>query len=313
MSTSPKGVTMPTNPDGSINKRYVDLLSEDPAIANQKYCCISFISPEKILKQREMFFFEEFVKQWSLNKAMEKFTKFISFLSYKYHLKFDDVIKDLEGFTQEEQKNLFGEFTIEDEFKTFLDKNEDKLQEEFDNANNFQTSTRGIKVRGCYNSLKEAELRAKTLRDWENGAHEIYTGQVGVWMPFHPEAYKTGRVEYLEPELNQLMSEKNDNEKRAKEAFEQRVQETRRKAITDNEKVALDSGNVLTQTLNENGDLVSVDGMNTTEANLLGRGGEVSSADIRNELFEGDNIVTKAMIDERNAAAKELANSIKNE
>jgi hypothetical protein len=306
--TAPNGVTMPTNPDGTPNKRYVDLLSEDPPIANQKYCCISFISPEKIIKQREMFFFQEFVKQWSLNKSMEKFTKFVSFIAYKYHLKFDDIIKDLEGFTKEEQKNLFGEFTIEDEYKTYLDKNEDKLQEEFDEAHNFQTNTRGIKVRGCYNSLKEAELRAQTLRDWEEGAHEIYTGQVGVWMPFHPEAYKTGRVEYLEPELNQLMHEKMENEKKAKEAFDQRVKDTKKKAIADNEKVATESGNVLTQTLNEKGELVSVDGMNTTESNLLGQGSEVSSADIRSELFEGENIVTSAMMKEREELAKAIAN-----
>ena len=306
-TTTPNGVTMPTNPDGTPNKRYVDLLSEDPPISNQKYCCISFISPEKVIKQREMFFFQEFVKQWSLNKSMEKFTKFISFLAYKYHLKFDEVIKDLEGFTKEEQQNLFGEFTIEDEYKTFLDKNEDKLQEEFDEAHDFQTSTRGIKVRGCYNSLKEAELRAQTLRDWEEGAHEIYTGQVGVWMPFHPEAYKTGRVEYLEPELNQLMHEKMENEKKAKEAFDQRVKDTKKKAIADNEKVAIESGNVLTQTLNDKGELVSIDGMNTTESNLLGQGGEVSSADIRSELFEGDNIVTSAMMKEREELAKAIA------
>jgi hypothetical protein len=299
---------MPTNPDGTSNYRYVDLLSEDPPIANQKYCCISFISPEKVIKQREMFFFQEFVKQWALNKSMEKFTKFVSFLAYKYHLKFDDIIKDLEGFTKEEQKNLFGEFTIEDEYKTFLDKNEDKLQEEFDEAHNFQTNTRGIKVRGCYNSLKEAELRAQTLRDWEDGAHEIYTGQVGVWMPFHPEAYKTGRVEYLEPELNQLMHEKIENEKKAKEAFDKRVKDTRKKAIEDNEKIATKSGNVLTQTLNEQGELVSVDGMNTTEANLLGQGDEVSSSDIRNELFEGDNIVTSDMMKQREELAKAIAN-----
>ena len=304
--SAPKGVTLPTNKDGSINTKYVDLLSEDPPVANQKFCCVSFLSPEKLLKQREMYFFNEFVKQWPLNKAMDKFTKFVSFIAYKYHLKFEDVVKDLESFTMEEQKNLFGEFTIEDEYKTFLDKHEDKLQEEFDEKHNFQTSVRGIKVRGCYNSQKEAELRAKTLREWEDGAHEIYTGQVGYWMPFHPEAYKTGRVEYLEPELNQLMHEKIENEKKAKEAFDQRVKDTRKKAIEDNEKIAIESGNVLTQTINEDGELVTVDGMNTTEANLLGKGEEVTSDDIRNQLFEGDNIVTRDMMKEREELAKKL-------
>lgn len=307
---APRGVTLPTEQDGTPNKRYVDLLSEDPAISGQKFCCISFISPEKILKQREMFFFNEFVKQWSLNKSMEKFTKFVSFIAFKYHLKLDDLTKDLEEFTKEEQRQIFGEFTLEDEYKTFLDKHEDKLQQEFDEAHNFQTNTRGIKIRGSYNTLKEAELRAQTLREWEDGAHEIYTGQVGVWMPFHPEAYKTGRVEYLEPELNQLMHEKVENEKRAKDEFDKRVQETKKKAIAENEKRAIESGNVLTQTLNEKGELVSIDGMNTTESNLLSRGGEVSSADIKEELFESENIVTSEMIRERDELAKQLAGSL---
>ena len=34
--------------------------------------------------------------------------------------------------------------------------------------------------------------------------HDVYVGPVGVWMPFHPEAYMTGRVEHLEKELNEL-------------------------------------------------------------------------------------------------------------
>lgn len=307
-TSAPRGVTLPRNSDGTENKKYADLLTEDPAISGQKFCCISFISPEKILKQKEMFFFNEFTKQWGLNKAMEKFTKFVSFIAYKYHLKLDDVTKDLENFSKEEQKMLFGEFSVEDEYKTFLDNNEERLQEEFDEACNFQTNTRGIKIRGSYNTQKEAELRAQTLRDWEEGAHEIYVGQVGTWMPFHPEAYKTGRVEYLEPELNQLMHEKQENERRAKEAFEARRKETKAKAIKDNEELAAKSGNVLTQTLNEKGELVYVDGVNSAAANLTGQGEEVSSADIRSELFEGDNIVTESMIKEHNAEMAAKAN-----
>ena len=38
--------------------------------------------------------------------------------------------------------------------------------------------------------------------------HDVYVGPVGLWMPWEPEAYKTGRVEYVEDELNKLMHEK---------------------------------------------------------------------------------------------------------
>ena len=44
-----------------------------------------------------------------------------------------------------------------------------------------------------------------------------------MWMPWEPEAYKTGRVEYLEEELNEIMHEKERNEKQAKQEFETRV------------------------------------------------------------------------------------------
>ena len=53
------------------------------------------------------------------------------------------------------------------------------------------------------------------LRELDNN-HDVFIGPVGTWMPWDPEAYKTGRVEYLEEELNQLMNEKVKNEKEAK-------------------------------------------------------------------------------------------------
>ena len=45
--------------------KHVDLLDEDKPLAGQKYVCLSFVSPEKIIKQRETFMFEKFVQQWS--------------------------------------------------------------------------------------------------------------------------------------------------------------------------------------------------------------------------------------------------------
>jgi hypothetical protein len=34
-------------PDGKINPKFVDLLEEDKPIANQKFVCVSFVSPRK--------------------------------------------------------------------------------------------------------------------------------------------------------------------------------------------------------------------------------------------------------------------------
>ena len=83
------------------------------------------------------------------------------------------------------------------------------------------------------------------------------------------------------------MSEKNKNEKAAKQEFEKRVMDSKRKAIEDNIKRAKESGNKLTQNINKEGNLV---GVNNTIENTLGLKEEVTSADIRKELFEGDVI-----------------------
>jgi hypothetical protein len=137
--------------------------------------------------------------------------------------------------------------------------------------------------------LEEAELRCKILRELDPN-HDVYVGPVGLWMPWDPEAYKTGRVEYMEDELNQLMSEKKKNEAFAKNAFEQRVKDTKKKAIEENMAKAEKTGNSLTQCLDKDGNLVGVQYTNTQETFLQNQQ-EISVSDIRKELFEGENIV----------------------
>ena len=274
--------------NGNPNPKYVDLLEEDKPIANQKFVCMSIVSPEKILKQKEIFFFEEFLKNWEFNKSMEKFLQFVNFISFKYNISFEDLNKDFKDFVQEEKDNL-AKSNLGDDYKTFLDNHEDDLQNKFNIANNFQTNVRGIKIRGSYPTQEEAELRCKLLREIYT-ADDIFVGQVGVWMPLDIEAYKTGRVEYLEEELNQLMHEKQKNEANAKQAFEQRVKETKQKAIDENIKKAEKTGNTLSQTIDENGNLIGVNNASTQEF-ALGEQENISTADICKELFEGENIV----------------------
>jgi hypothetical protein len=297
------------NIDGSQNPKYIDMLDEDKPVAGQKFACISFISPEKIIKQRELYNFQHFLKQWDLHKSMEKYTQFMSFLSFKYSLNFDNLTKDLQEFCKEEKDNLFATGTIEDEYKNYLDVNESHLEEGFNKEHQFQTSVRGIKVRGSYPSQQEAELRCKMLREIDPN-HDVFVGPVGMWMPFHPEAYKTGRVEYLEDELNQLMHEKHNNEQFAKTEFDKRVRETKEKAMEDNKKKAIASGNVLSQTINAEGNLISVANMNTTEKNLLD---SASISDIRKELFEGDNIVIDKNTDHGISRILEIRPELKEE
>ena len=275
------------NPDGTDNPNYIDLLEVDKPIAAQQFGCFSFVSPENILKDKNLFFFQEFVKKWDMNKSMEKFTQFLNFLAFKYKLDNDDVNKDFEEFIIDEKEKLVTG-SIEDEYKTFMDRNEEKLEAIFNKQNNFQTSVRGFKARGNFASQEEAELRAKLLRE-NDPTFDIFVGPIGTWLPWDPEAYKTGKTEYMEEELNQLMEEKVKNETAAKNAFDQRVKESKQKAIEENMKNAEKSGNKLTQMMDDEGNLK---GIGNTQENTLSQMDNVTAADITKELFEGENIVT---------------------
>ena len=46
--------------DGKENPKYIDLLEEDKPLSGQKFACVSFVSPESIIKQKEMYYFDRF-------------------------------------------------------------------------------------------------------------------------------------------------------------------------------------------------------------------------------------------------------------
>ena len=299
----PSGVELKNTSSGDVNPKYIDLLEEDKPIAGQKFACLSFVSPESILKQKDHFFFEKFLHYWDYQKSMEKFVQFLNFVSFKYHINFEKVSTDFQEFAKEEKETL-QKTNIYDEYKTFLDKHEDDLENEFNEKHNFQTSVRGLKVRGVFGSQKEAELRCQMLREVDPN-HDVFVGPVGMWVPFHPDAYKTGRVEYMEETLNQLMAEKKKNEEQAKTEFDKRVKETKAKAIQENIKLAKESGNKLTQMLATDGetlvdakpkDLASSDVVESVGGGIWNASDETASVtmtveEMRKELFESEDVV----------------------
>ena len=277
-----------TTGDGAVNPKYVDVLDEDKPVANQKFVCVSFISPEAVLKKKEMFFFSKFLQGYSLSKGMEKYHQFLNFLSFKYSLSNEDLLEDFKEFAKDEIDSLKHN-EIDDDYKNFMDAKEDELQDEFNREHNFQTSVRGLKVRGAYPTQEEAEIRCKMLREIDPN-HDVFVGPVGMWMPWDPDAYKTGRIEFMEDELNQLMHEKTKNQDVAKATFEKRLKDSRQAAIQENVEKATANNTTLTQDVDEDGNLVNI-GKNTQES-ALSKNDVVSVADIRSELFEGDNIVS---------------------
>jgi hypothetical protein len=284
MSSSKNSVEFKLNKNGEKNPKYVDLCDEDPIIAGQKFVCVSFISPETILKKRELFLFNQFVKQWDMNKSMNKFSDFLSFLSVKYNIVSDNLIKDYNEFIKEEEKLIKASSqVVEDDYKNFIDKEEDRLNAQFNKDNGFQTSVRGIKIRGTFPTQEEAEKNCKKLRQ-NDPSHDIYVAPCGVWLPWEPTYYKLDKVDYLEPELNRLHEEKIKNEILAKNEFDKRIKDAKRKAIEENIEAARKSGNKLTQTLDVDGNLVGVNTMNFDDR-------EVSSSSGREE--HEANVISK--------------------
>jgi hypothetical protein len=275
------------NKNGTPNEKYVDLLNEYPVIPSQLYGCYSFVSPEKIIKQKDIFFFEKFVKQWNFTKSVSQFSDFLQFISFKYNLKVETLMDDFKKFVQEEE-NVLKANDVQGDYANFIDKNEDKLTELFQKEHGFQTSVRGFVNIGNFATIEEAEMYAKKIRD-SVPHHDILVGRNFVWTPLDPDAYKTGRIEFLEEELNQLHHEKLKNEKKAKEDFDKRVFESKKQAIEKNIELAKKTGNVLTQTMDENGNLVGVkDNVNFDEREVAEEGGDKVRAAALEKLNKKD-------------------------
>lgn len=267
-----------------------DVLERDPPIAGQAWACFSFLSPEELVKQREHFYFEQFVRQWEASRASRAHHQFLMYLCQRYRLSLEEVDREYTSFLETERDELKS-YAVTEEYKTFLEKYQTELDTQFSKDHQFETNVRGLKARGNYETQEEAEMHAKLIRE-RDPKFDVFVAPVGVWLPWHPDAYKTGRVEYLEEELNQLAHEKIRNEKAARNEFDARVRDSKQRAIADNKKKAETLGLTLTQDIDDEGNLVGV-APSSKPQHLLNRTDTLLSvADVHQELFEGDNIVT---------------------
>lgn len=191
-----------------------DYLEQDPPLRGQNYVCLSFLSPEEILKKKDTFLFEKFVKSFS-----EDMIDFFEKLSDKYK---EEV--DLINTIKERYRYIFAPDKIQDEFQFFISQNGQTLESEFHEINNFQTTIRGIKIRGVFDTLKEAEIRAQVLKRLDNKFH-VYVAEVGCWCPWSPNPDDIGEQEYAESHLNTLMKNYKDNQNKKDVFFEERKKE----------------------------------------------------------------------------------------
>ena len=224
----------------------VDYLDEDPEIPTQKYCIVSFLSPEKVIQDKNRFLFSEFMKFADYDWKVKGLEHFMSFLSKKYGLKIDDLLKDAEEFGKVRNKEI-RETDLEEQYQVFLLKHEKEMQEKYDNATEFRTNVRGVKVRRCFGTVEEAQVMAKVFQR-KYPKDNLYIGKVGAWLPWDPSEHLMPEVEYAEKELNELMRRYKENEankemffaeereakiRAQKEENERRKRENSQKALED--------------------------------------------------------------------------------
>lgn len=249
-------VEYPTLPDGKPNPKYTDLLTEYPVIPSQQFGVYSFISPERNIRRREFFMFEEFVKQWNFATSVSTFADFLHYLSHKYKLNIESLKSDLVEFVAEESQTLKRQ-DVTGEFAGFVEKNYTALDSAYTVAHSFETSVRGFVCLGSYPNKESADARAEFIRSTVKD-HDVLVGENFKWVPLDPDLYRLPDINYLHPELNRLHHEKIANESKAKAEFERRVYETKRKAVENNVALARKHGTTVTQTMNEDGNLVNI-------------------------------------------------------
>ena len=184
-----------------------DYLENDQAIPGQNFVCMSFVSPESLIEKKELFYMNEFFKKTCEEMGMNK--------------------NDALNYLKKYEDFKFG--------------NRDTLDKIFGENNDFSTSVRGLKIRGVYDTIKEAQVRAKVLQRRDPNFH-VYVGQVGFWLPWEPEPHKIQNEEYLESQLNELVKNYKQNQKDRDEYF---ASDTRNRTETAKKEGLENQNNVL--------------------------------------------------------------------
>ena len=192
-----------------------DFLEVDQPVPGQNFVCLSFISPEKVLKRKEAFFGQEFVKFYLKSLRDKENPEFL----------------DPEKLTPEYVDTL----NYNEIYEDFMYSQEEELNKKFQEMNDFQTSIRGLKVRGIYESKREAEVRAKVLQRRDPNFH-VYVAQVGYWLPWDPNPDNIGEQEYANEQLNTLMKEYMKNRSQRDELYAQEVEDKKKAAREENMK-----------------------------------------------------------------------------
>ena len=265
--------------DKNIPTVVEDFLDEDAEIPGQRYVLLSFLSPEKVLDKKELYFFQKFLQAYEVDWKLKNLEKYMVEVVKNINDQLDDRIKELEKSDQFDQATIcrknrlrvddimteYGSFVqknrgdinktkIKEAYDDFMYANKTKLEEEFYALNDFRTSMRGVKIRGVYGNPKEAEIKAKKLQN-KDKYHNIFMAEVGKWTPWDPQPNEVADQEYNNDQLNNLMRKYKENEDSREKFFDERTKGgvAGTKQVSDG--AGANPSEVLSGMFNSNGDL----------------------------------------------------------
>ena len=195
-----------------------DFLEADDQIRGQNFVCLSFVSPESVIKNKDLFKMQDFLRHLVKNNNINLSEDYINNLDEKY--------------------------------KDYLYTREETLEKEFYENNDFRTTIRGLKVRGVYDTVKEANMRAQKLQKKDKNFN-VYVGQVGYWLPWDPEPHQVGEQEYFESDLNQLVKKYKENQEAKETHFRENVEYVKEQAAKEVEKKKAESANKVEEALKQ--------------------------------------------------------------
>lgn len=212
-----------------------DYLEQDPPLRGQQYVCLSFISPEDEIQNKEVFTFHEFLKNFS-NDVTALFTN----MQAKFNPPALDQSSSSDSLSVSSVQEQFNEAnlmidalkirydyllnikSLNEQFKQFKQLNNARIDSEYSEKNDFRTNVRGVKVRGVFETLLEAKNRAAHLKKVDPKTPDIYVADMGCWIPWSPYPDDIQDQEYTETDLNTLMKKYRENADEKDEHFAQR-------------------------------------------------------------------------------------------
>lgn len=238
-----------------------DYLKQDPIIPGQDYAVVSFVSPTDHILGKQLHYVNNFMVS-DINKCITaQAIQMVKKLQVDMRNRVSDVLDKLKHSLDEEDKAMsrilekryremcvdedeyveecrrrytIDEEEILDKYKMYLNGERVRLDREYDEAHDNQTSLRGFKMRGTFARLDDARAKAKSLRDNVEPAIHAFVVPVGTWFPVDMDADEVQDQDYMLPQLNELMGKYHEGVNARNQHYQERKRDMEEAAAQGN-------------------------------------------------------------------------------